>query len=76
MQESLIENVVNISFHEGLVRLELGGFSFSETKEGDEPNVEKKQRIIMTPKGFLRVLGSMNALSEKLLDANVLKKTN
>ena len=70
--EVFIDGVTLIRLMAGVVRIDFGELSRSPM-EGETPYFENKLRMFMPLDGFLRSLGTMQGLVEKLKTEGVLK---
>jgi hypothetical protein len=73
IQETFIDGVQEIGFGKGLIRMNLASLSATERDDEDNPTLEIKHRLLMTPEGFLNLLGAMENIAKQLADANILK---
>lgn len=74
MKERFFDGIVNIGFAGGMVRIDLGTFSQGEAKEGEAPNIEPRERVILRPEGFLQALSAMQTMAKKLAENGVLRQ--
>lgn len=72
-KERFVDGVEKIHFLGGVVRIDFATFQ-PNPENPDQPGMETKERIIMTPEGFLRTFNSIQQLAEQLLKQGVLKK--
>ena len=68
-----IDGVSQAHFIDGLVRMDT--FILSP-RQGGEPVPSEAGQLVMTPQGFLSMLGSMQQLADKLVEAGVLQKSH
>lgn len=73
MKEIFIDAVEKIHFLGGMVRIDFATFQ-PNAENPDQPSLETKERVIMTPEGFLRTYNSIQQLAEQLLKQGVLRK--
>nr|VFJ65263.1 MAG: hypothetical protein BECKFW1821B_GA0114236_11026 [Candidatus Kentron sp. FW] len=73
--EIYADGIGEIAFAQGVVRIDLVSLS-PEYRGGDDspPKFEFKQRIIMSPEGFLRSFDIMQGLVGQLLEKGVIQK--
>ena len=69
-----IDGIENIVLSQGMVRMDLASFSVKKKDEAGNPAVETKQRIVMTPQGFLRTHGAMERMLNELIKSGVVKE--
>lgn len=67
-----IDGIRQVHFIGGMIRMDT---FVLQTQEGDKPVPAAVGQIVMTPQGFLSMLGSMQQLADKLVEAGVLQKT-
>ncbi|OGV47828.1 MAG: hypothetical protein A2017_15990 [Lentisphaerae bacterium GWF2_44_16] len=72
-KERFVDGVEKIHFLGGVVRIDFATFQ-PNPENPDQPSMETKERLIMTPEGFLRTYNSIQQLAEQLLKQGVLKK--
>ena len=68
-----IDGVKQAHFIGGMVRMDM--FILLPGQGGESAPVESGQ-LVMTPQGFLSMLGSMQQLADKLVEAGVLQKSH
>ena len=73
IQETFIDGVQEIGFGRGLVRMNLASLSATEHDDKNNPTLEVKHRLLMTPEGFLNLFGAMENMAKQLADAKILK---
>lgn len=73
-RERFVDGVEKIHFLGGMVRIDFATFQPNE-QNPDQPVMETKERLIMTPEGFLRTFNSIQQLADELLKKGILKKT-
>ena len=73
IQETFIDGVQEIGFGRGLIRMNLASLSATERDDKNNPTLETRHRLLMTPEGFLNLFGAMENMAKQLADANVLK---
>ncbi|MBF0182455.1 MAG: hypothetical protein HQM03_20760 [Magnetococcales bacterium] len=74
--ESYIEGIGDISFHLGMVRMNLVSLSHTEKDDKGNPLPETRQHLVMSLRGFLLSLGAMQSMADKLTEAGVLQRRN
>ena len=74
--EIFADGIGEIALVGGMVRIELGSLSQTEKNESGEALLELRQRVVMSPEGFLRSFGAMENLVKQLVDAGLLRKTD
>ena len=69
-----VDGVSDISMVNGMVRVDL--FSFSATEKGADgsPQPEFRQRIVLSPAGFLETFGAMQGMVQRLQDAGLIRR--
>lgn len=73
-QELFADGIGAIALSNGVVRIDL--VSLSTSPAGDQqPVAEFRQRIIMSPDGFLKSFAAMQNLVAELEKANIIKRT-
>jgi len=70
-KEVFVDGVGQIHFTGGMIRLDFITIQ-PNGENGEDVKPEVKERVIMTPQGFLSVYGTMNQLIEKLVENGVL----
>ena len=66
----------NISFVNGMVRIDLASTPPGEISDSSPPKAEVHHRIVLTPRAFLQSMGMMQDLMRKLVDAGVVRRTD
>lgn len=66
----------NISFVNGMVRIDLASTPAAPATGGEAPAPEVHHRIILTPRAFLQSMGMMQDLMKKLIEAGVVRRTD
>lgn len=66
----------NISFVNGMVRIDLASTPPGPVENGEPPRAEVHHRIVLTPRAFLQSMGMMQDLMRKLIDAGVVRRTD
>ena len=69
-----IDGIENIVLSQGMVRMDLASFSVKAKNKEGKPAVETKQRIVMTPQGFLRTHGAMERMLNELIKSGVVRE--
>ena len=69
-----IDGIENIVLSQGMVRMDLASFSVKKKDKAGKPAVETKQRIVMTPQGFLRTHGAMERMLNELIKTGVVRE--
>lgn len=70
--EQYIDGLKQIHFVAGMVRMDT---FVLEPKDDGEPDQTPAARLLMTPQGFVGMLGAMQQMADKLVEAGVLQKT-
>ena len=73
--EIFADGIGEIALVGGMVRIDLVSLSQTEKNESGEALLELRQRVVMSPEGFLRSFGAMENLVKQLVDAGLLRKT-
>ena len=66
----------NITFVNGMVRIDLASTPPGPTQGGSAPAAEVHHRIILTPRAFLQSMGMMQDLMNKLMEAGIVRRTD
>jgi hypothetical protein len=66
----------NISFVNGMVRIDLASPPPGAATGGTPAAAEVHHRIVLTPRAFLQSMGMMQDLMQKLVDAGVVRRTD
>ena len=67
-----IDGVGQVHFINGMIRMDM--IVLKPQQEGEAPIPEGAGQIVMTPQGFLTMLGSMQQLADKLAEAGIFQK--
>ena len=68
---TFIDGVSQVHFLNGNVRLDT---FVLQGQQGAEPTQVENAQLVLTPQGFLSMLGAMQQLAEKLAEAGILQK--
>ena len=68
---TFIDGVSQVHFLNGNIRLDTFVF---QGQQGAEPAPVENAQLVLTPQGFLAMLGAMQQLAEKLAEAGILQK--
>ncbi len=68
------DGITNVSLNGGVIRVEWYAVTGSPPVEGEAPNREIVQTMIMSPQGFLETLGSFNNLLQQMDKAGMLRR--
>ena len=68
---TFIDGVSQVHLINGNIRLDT---FILQGKQGAEPVQEENAQLVLTPQGFLAMLGAMQQLAEKLSEAGLLQK--
>lgn len=71
-QDFFADAIGEITLSRGMVRMDLMTVTGS-SKDGAQPKLEVKQRIVMPPDGFLKSFSAMENLVKQLIDAGLVK---
>ena len=71
-QDFFADAIGEITLSRGMVRMDLMTVTGS-SKDGAQPKLEFKQRIVMPPDGFLKSFSAMENLVKQLIDAGLVK---
>jgi hypothetical protein len=75
LPEIYADTMGEITLSGGMVRIDLVSLAgSSQSKEGQQPKLEPRMRVIMSPDGFLRSFGAMENLVKQLVDAGLVKQ--
>ncbi|MBI1209608.1 MAG: hypothetical protein GC191_20285 [Azospirillum sp.] len=69
-----IDGVERIGFGRGVVRIDFYGLSSTLFGEDKQPLPEFRQRLVMSPEGFLDTLAAMQGLATKLQEAGMMPR--
>ncbi len=70
-KDSFVDGITAIRLANGMVRIEYGALSITETDDDGSPVVEKSFRIVMTPQAFLKSFGKMERMINALVESGV-----
>jgi hypothetical protein len=73
IQETFIDGVQEIGFGKGIIRMNLASLSATEHDDKNNPTLEVRHRLLMTPEGFLNLFGAMENIAKQLADAKIFK---
>ena len=73
-KEIYADGVGQIHFAGNMVRFDF--VTLQPSADGESPQPEPSERVIMPPQGFLSMFQSMQNLIDKLVEAGVLQKNN
>ena len=65
----------NISFINGMVRIDLASNTSGPGEAGGAPPAEVHHRVVLTPRAFLQSMHMMQDLMNKLIEAGVVRRT-
>lgn len=65
------DGAANIGLTQGMIRMEFASYSFTERDADGNPSIEATHRLVMTPQGFMKTFGNMEAMVDKLVEAGV-----
>ena len=68
---TFLDGVSQVHLINGNIRLDT---FILQGKQGAEPVQEENAQLVLTPQGFLAMLGAMQQLAEKLTEAGLLQK--
>lgn len=68
---TFIDGVSQVHLINGNIRLDT---FILQGKQGADPVQEENAQLVLTPQGFLAMLGAMQQLAEKLTEAGLLQK--
>ena len=74
MNEIFVDGVAQIHYVGGMIRIDF--VTAQPNGDGNTEQIETKvcERVIMTPQGFINMLGTMTQLSEQLVEGGVFGK--
>lgn len=72
--EIFADSIGEISVANGVIRLDLVSLSATGKDEKGQPVRELRQRIIMSPQGFIEAFGAMENVMHKLVELGVIAK--
>ena len=72
--EIFADGFSQVTFRNGMIRLEVGSLPLEEGEAGQQPQLEGHHRLVLTPQGFLQGLALMQDLARKLADAGVIRR--
>lgn len=73
IEETFIDGVQEIGFGKGLIRMNLASLSATDRDDKNNPTLEIRHRLLMTPEGFLNLFGAMENMAKQLADAKIFK---
>lgn len=73
IEETFIDGVQEIGFGKGLIRMNLASLSATDRDDKNNPTLEVRHRLLMTPEGFLNLFGAMENMAKQLADAKIFK---
>lgn len=71
--EIFADGVGEVGFGGGMVRIDLVSLSVTDNDADGNPKREVRQRLVMTPQGFLETYASMQGMLEKLVELGVVQ---
>ena len=72
VEEVYIDGIGSITFIGGVIRADLVRYSPDKKDNKGNPVLEAKERLIISPQGFLQTANAINNLMQKMIDAGVL----
>lgn len=66
------DGAINIAVVNGMIRINFGVLSVTNKDEADNPAFETTHRLVMTPQGFIKTFGNMEAVLNKLVEAGII----
>lgn len=66
------DGAVNIAIVNGMIRMDYATLSVTEKDHVGNPAMLVNHRLVMTPQGFLKTLGNMEAMVQKLIEARII----
>jgi hypothetical protein len=73
--EIFADGIGEIALVGGMVRIDLVSLSQTVKNESGEAVLELRERVVMSPEGFLRSFSAMENLVKQLVDAGLLRKS-
>ena len=73
--EIFADGIGEIALVGGMVRIDLVSLSQTVKNESGEAVLEMRERVVMSPEGFLRSFSAMENLVKQLVDAGLLRKS-
>ncbi|MHC8508490.1 MAG: hypothetical protein ACYYKD_13040 [Rhodospirillales bacterium] len=67
------DSVINIALVKGMVRIEMGSHSASETTPGGKPAVLSRYQLVLTPQAFYEMSVNMERMQKLLLEKGVIR---
>jgi hypothetical protein len=74
LPELYTDGISNLEVSNGMVRMDLYSLSGKEKEADGAPSKVERQRIIMSPQGFLECFSTMQNMFQKLEEAGLLKR--
>ncbi len=71
--ELFADGIGDISFGAGVVRIDLYSFSATDKDAAGNPGRELRQRVIMSPQGFVESFAAMQAMIGRLRQAGIVR---
>ena len=72
--EIFADGIGDISFGNGVIRVDLVSLSATAKDDKGQPLRELRQRVIMSPQGFLETYAAMENVLQKLVEMGVISK--
>jgi hypothetical protein len=72
-KELFVDGVLNVGFGRGIVRIDVGSLSLTQTDDKGKPLLELRQRLLLHPQGFLELHHAMGEMLKKLINVGVLQ---
>jgi hypothetical protein len=72
--ETFVDGVINIALVRGMVRIEFGSYSASDTNDDGQPALFSRHQVVMTPQAFLNSFGNMERMLNLLVEKGVLRE--
>lgn len=69
-----IDGIENIVLSHGMIRMDLASFALRARDAAGNPVIESRQRIVMTPQGFLRTFNALERMKSELIRAGIIKE--
>ncbi|OHC74390.1 MAG: hypothetical protein A3G18_09080 [Rhodospirillales bacterium RIFCSPLOWO2_12_FULL_58_28] len=70
------DGAIHIAIVNGMIRMDYATISITEKDDDGNPAVIVNHRLVMTPQGFLKTLGNMETMAQKLIDVGIIIDNN
>ena len=74
-KDAFADGIMAIRLANGMVRIEYGALSITDTKDDGSPKVERSFRVVMTPQAFVKSFSKMERMIGALVESGVIVDT-